>query len=335
MNGNSIASGQSTIRKRLRGFTLVELLVVIAIIGVLVALLLPAVQAAREAARRSQCTNNFHQVGVALHNYHASKNHFPPGQRSDIINSSHKPGWGALILPYMEQNTVAQLDRLDKPLVNPLWPGGGYEIPTYLCPSEGRDTTWVECCSGLQLGGAPAEDFRESNMAAVADSRSAFESHTWGRLDGNGIMINMHEYGAKEVTDGLSNTAIVGETTNGWGTAGEGGGAWIGQMWIAWNLQDMHQGINGPQSLPGGRDTTIDPFDGDGGNRHTEYFLEAGFSSYHVGGANFLSADGSVRFLQQDSDQCLAESLATRAGDEIISGETASGCAPPDVPPRR
>jgi len=327
------------VRRRARkhrtfGFTLVELLVVIAIIGVLVALLLPAVQAAREAARRSQCQNNFHQVGVALHNYHAAMNKFPPGDRADMAKSSHTPGWGAIILPYMEQNAIAQLG-VSKALTSNMWAAGAFEIPAYLCPSEPRETTWVECCSQMQLGATNAEDFRQSNMAAVSDSRSAFETHTWGRLDGNGVMVNMQEYGAKEVTDGLSNTMVVGETTNGMGTAGEGGGAWIGQMWIAWNLQDLHQGVNGPLSLPGGRDTTIDPFDGDGGNRHTEYFLEAGFSSFHIGGAHFLMADGSTRFVHQDSDQCLVESLATRAGDEIINGDTASGCPPPTVPPRR
>ena len=101
---------------RHKGFTLIELLVVIAIIGVLIALLLPAVQAAREAARRSQCTNNLKQIGLGLHNYHGALNCFPPGYLSTPfpsganVGDNSGPGWGwlAMALPYMEQRDAVR-----------------------------------------------------------------------------------------------------------------------------------------------------------------------------------------------------------------------------------
>src|SRR5262245_519160 len=103
-----------------RGFTLVELLVVIAIIGVLVALLLPAVQAAREAARRTDCSNNLKQIGLALQNYHGAKGCFPSGYTSavDPAGNDTGPGWGwaAAILPYTEEKVLHQLIQLDQPI---------------------------------------------------------------------------------------------------------------------------------------------------------------------------------------------------------------------------
>src|SRR4051812_28529516 len=121
-----------------RGFTLVELLVVIAIIGVLVALLLPAVQAAREAARRMQCQNNLKQMGLGLHSFHDSYNRFPPcGER----NTTNRWGWQVAILPYIEQNNLYQ--QLGSPDINttasmpfPATTILQSKINTYRCPSD-------------------------------------------------------------------------------------------------------------------------------------------------------------------------------------------------------
>lgn len=137
-----------------RGFTLVELLVVIAIIGILVALLLPAIQAAREAARRSKCLNNLKQLGVAMHNYHDTHQVFPPGGFGSTIwsqpaNSGNadtgvsiaRAGWMQVILPYIEQGALhAQfIPYMDGSAgyLSPLnWPGAGELIPTLICPSD-------------------------------------------------------------------------------------------------------------------------------------------------------------------------------------------------------
>jgi len=133
-------------RKSPHGFTLVELLVVIAIIGILIALLLPAVQAAREAARRMQCSNNFKQAGLALHNYHSSVTSFPPGCLYTIsaYPVSYEWSWGAYILPYLEQQALYDIFDFETPN------GGGalhYALPwntpvgttmvsAFLCPSD-------------------------------------------------------------------------------------------------------------------------------------------------------------------------------------------------------
>ena len=120
-----------------RGFTLVELLVVIAIIGVLVALLLPAVQFAREAARRTQCSNNLRQIGIATHTFHDTRRFLPPafiGDNSDTPNGWAT--WGALILPYLENSN--QYAKWDVTRRASLQPAEAYQptIKTYLCPSR-------------------------------------------------------------------------------------------------------------------------------------------------------------------------------------------------------
>ncbi len=322
-----------------RGFTLVELLVVIAIIGILVALLLPAVQAAREAARRSSCENNLKQIGLALQNYAASVGTFPPGT---IMNPHGDPalpsystgwGWGTFILPYLEES--AAYDQMDfrssvgDPNANR---GGAVLIQPYICPAAPNDSDqWVECCSGFNHGASPVEDFRATNYAGVADWFNGFFRSSQPVSDGNGILFNFNSVGPSNITDGTSNTLIVGEVTGGWGAHPSQGQAWISHMWISWNTQDTFDGINGAGTIPGGRDDKLDPFDGDGGNRHNEYFDESGFSSFHTGGAHFAKADGSAHFLQENIDQVVLSAITTRAGGEVVSGlEFASPPPPPN-----
>lgn len=97
----------------------------------------------------------------------------------------------------------------------------------------------------------------------------------------------------------------------------------------------MSEGINGPGSKPGGRDDSIDPIDGDGGNRHIEYFDETGFSSYHPGGAHFLRTDGSAAIVNEDVNQQVLEAMVTRKGGEVFGDGTVTGGNGPCVPPRR
>ena len=319
------------------GFTLVELLVVIAIIGILVALLLPAVQQAREAARRTQCLNNFRQVGLALHNHHSAQRRFPAGQ--DQPNQGPwGMGWGGQLLPYMEEtNVYNQYDPDFDFLSARNRQVGGTDIPMFLCPSaQGRNAGgWIECCSGFNLGPNATDDFRETNMAGLCDSCECFQNHTIARVDANGMLVNVKGKRIKDCTDGTSNTIIVGEVTGAWGDHPNQGRAFIGHAWIGWNVDDVSEGINGPGSVPGGRDDNIDPIDGDGGNRHIEYYDEVGFSSFHPGNAHFLRTDGSAAPLSEDISQRLLEALVTRRGGETVSEDAAFGGSGPCVPPVR
>ena len=183
-------------------FTLVELLVVITIIGILIALLLPAVQAAREAARRMQCANNFKQAGLALHNYHNLLESFPPGSLTWYVSYScphpngAQPaercmwnklspyyqagwGWGAMILPYIEQANACDMIDFSVHYGPTFFPGdtdppankfsSAQKIAIYLCPSDPQGDELVSCCSG-QVAALPQEDVARTNMAGVADA---------------------------------------------------------------------------------------------------------------------------------------------------------------------
>lgn len=356
---NSPQVGRSQSPRTTTGFTLVELLVVIAIIGVLVALLLPAVQAAREAARRSTCQSNFKQVGLALQNYHSVFGAFPDGTRYTTAdtasaygytptknipaganaNSYPGMGWGAFILPYMEQQQIYSMIDFKHAQGNfapRSWEAAGMLVSSFICPSERNQEAWIDCCTDKDHFGVPAWDWRMTNMAGVADSRKAYSRMPAGRDNGaghpfvatpygKGILFNFSEIEARNVTDGLSNTFIIGEMVSAGGIDAAGQKVWVAHGWITRNVADLGQGINGPQSLPGGRDDTVDPFDGDGGNRHDEFHREHGFASWHPGGAHMGFADGSVQFFGEDADALVLWAHATRADDDIVSGGSASG----------
>src|SRR5450432_3612995 len=206
--------GAHSQRKRSHGFTLVELLVVIAIIGILVALLLPAIQAAREAARRSQCSNNLKQMGLALLNYHDSKRHFPEGFSASAPfvdeDTATTPGWcwAAEILPYCEEQALYASIRLDLPIEDPKNMAAIVNvIGPYLCPSDtghGGDRTHITISDGF---GTKLIDAAPSSYTAICGGdESAPSAET-----GEGIFFRNSHVRLADVTDGSSKTIMVAE----------------------------------------------------------------------------------------------------------------------------
>lgn len=312
-------------------FTLVELLVVMAIIGMLIALLLPALGAVRESARKTACKNHFHQVGIAMHGFHEANGKFPPGVQEHYASwpCDGQPsgtffgwGWAAFILPYLEEQNLGDLIGLKDDQYTALdqQSHAGQIISVYSCPSDDRRNAWAECCSGWNTGPRPTDDVMAINMAGVADSSDMYcNSYRAIRRDGNGMFFNGNQTSFSHVHDGTSHTLLIGEVTGASGSHPSQGPAYFGYYWASWSVQDVAQGINGPGTVPGGRNESVDPIDGDGGNRHDEFYDEVGFSSYHSGGAIFLFVDGSVRAVGENVDQSLLEALATRAGGESVS----------------
>ncbi|MCR9118186.1 MAG: DUF1559 domain-containing protein [bacterium] len=184
-------------RKR-RGFTLVELLVVIAIIGVLIALLLPAVQAAREAARRSSCTNNLKQWALAIHNYHDTRRSFPVG-----LHDTHGRGnWWIHSLPYAEQNNL-----YDQANLSP-----GNRCCSSLGPNGAANTVVdsATCPSDPNAGAVVNQGFQGNYVACFGDTDFQATGYNVG-TNGNGIFFNRSKTGFQDITDGSSNTAMIAE----------------------------------------------------------------------------------------------------------------------------
>jgi prepilin-type N-terminal cleavage/methylation domain-containing protein/prepilin-type processing-associated H-X9-DG protein len=304
-----------------RGFTLIELLVVIAIIAILIGLLLPAVQQAREAARRTKCKNNLHQIALALHNYHDVHNILPPALMSNPLSSTYDDdgfGWLVYLLPFVEQKNLydrinpqgapgvlgqaAVFDQYYAGLT--MVPGGDTIIPIYRCPSSALPdhvpATWQIPGSELVGGGAVPAQYPRSIGYATTDYKAAGGS-CYGDY---GVMHKQIEGGGhrfRDVTDGLSNTIFVGESSYVTSSTGAGNRAttpptsfrdwptWIGSFGDG---QDETVRINGRTGAP------INA----GVNFNRMYFAiddDCAFS-YHSGGAHFALGDGSVRFISEN-----------------------------------
>ena len=198
-------------RVRVHGFTLVELLVVIAIIGVLISLLMPALGSVREAARRTKCKNNLHQIGVGLQAYHESRESFPPGlvdRRPFGSTAERQLAWSVFLLPMLDSQNVFDAFDLDQPFdASDNHEAASTAIPTYLCPSTSTlrsDRTQHHTSDGL----------------GATDYGGNFGAQTVGPA-GNGVMIFDRGIRIAEIRDGLTHTIIVAEDT-GRGTSYDG-----------------------------------------------------------------------------------------------------------------
>jgi prepilin-type N-terminal cleavage/methylation domain-containing protein/prepilin-type processing-associated H-X9-DG protein len=264
------------------GFTLIELLVVIAIIAILIGLLVPAVQKVREAAARAQCQNNLKQIGLALHSYHDTNKKFPQGSFNAGGGSNAGWGWGAYILPQVEQDalykqlTVATSTLMAAYTANPT----GFttlvqtHLPVFRCPSDALERLLTE--RNFNATGFTPTPYRvaKANYLAVCGNGET------GRVNNNGILFLASVTGFSDIRDGTSNTFLVGERD----TRCESG-AWVG------NRNPSGLNPNGTGYTLGRTSVTLNnPNTGDGN-------CGEGFSSNHSGGANFLLGDGSVRFI--------------------------------------
>jgi len=291
-----------------RGFTLIELLVVIAIIAILIGLLLPAVQKVREAAARMKCQNNLKQIGVALHAYHDVRNSLPPAVRAVSAGGNMGPstapnggwGWGTFILPYVEQGPLFTVINPDATTIPATQPASGSVpvqtvLPVFLCPSNAASKTNPNRGNHATsnyvavLGPSPGVSGTSFNFAQFTQAT--------GCMYGNSAVRFL------DITDGTSNTVVVGERVLGTvGTQAYNGGIWSGlyeaervaanMWWMSGTTAAAHtshriQGQSGANSV-----WTM--------------------SSRHTGGVSFVFGDGSVRSISEQVTQQVQTCLASR-----------------------
>lgn len=284
--------------RRQRGFTLIELLVVIAIIGVLVALLLPAVQQAREAARNSQCKNNLHEIGVALHNYHELHLQFPPGyiDQDGIANNNSGPNWAwsAMLLPVLDENPKYEALKVgERTLVansDGTFPKGLEALQSRLsifrCPSDWGDV--LNPAGGRDISATNVE-IATSNYVGVNSSRNLRTREGLTGDSANGIFFWNSNVAFRDVLDGETSTFIVGERV--WEF---GGGQRCNAATIYNADRDNEMNNAGIADVLGCGRRVL--------NDNTSNQCRRTFSSMHPLGANFLMCDGSVQFINENID---------------------------------
>jgi prepilin-type N-terminal cleavage/methylation domain-containing protein/prepilin-type processing-associated H-X9-DG protein len=295
-------------------FTLVELLVVISIVGALVGLLLPAIQRVRDAAARSRCSNNLRQIGIAAHQYHDTNRTLPSGVRyQDGRDPFRFSSWLAHLLPYVEQEplwTVTQnaYHQNPSPFSNPPHVGLTTVVATYTCPADPRSAT-------VQLA-------NHSRFEVAFTSYLGVEGKNLKSVDG--VLFHDSKISIADITDGTSQTLLAGERPPsadfqfGWWYAGAGQVYIDGDKIVVTGSADMVLGVR-ELNLQVGLNGFCPP---------GEYHFAPGriddqcamfhFWSPHIGGGNFLFADGSTRFMTYAADSILP-ALASRDGGEVVA----------------
>lgn len=279
-----------------RGFTAIELMVVVAIIAILISLLLPAIQQARESARRTQCQNNLLQIGLALHSYHHTHYTFPPGcvdARGPVRDDGqgYKLSWIVQLLPYLDEGNAYQridfnrgaFDQPDEELAT-------YRLALFNCPSSGGTSSYAGC---------------HHDVAAPLD------------VDNNGMLFLNSRVRFRDVTDGLRHTIILGEagSSSGWlaGTAAtlRNMGGFTDPAGTNYDVAPTRNYYQAPPARP-----EVSP--AEDAATDEEQLRLPGFESAHNAGANFCFVDGSVRFISAFVDEQILLRLAQRADGQLI-----------------
>jgi prepilin-type N-terminal cleavage/methylation domain-containing protein/prepilin-type processing-associated H-X9-DG protein len=305
-------------------FTLIELLVVIAIIAILIALLVPAVQKVREAAARTQCSNNLKQIGVGLHNYHGVYHRFPPGSITEggCCSTLSKTNWAIEILPFIEQESLyRQYDPTqfnEAPVPSPNAVVRTQRIEAYVCPA---DNTGLFIPSNPESGPGSTELYMPGSYKAMSgksdgndwfdDSSCALPKHWRGALHSTWSTGGQKLAPEKiaNITDGTSNTLMVGEYAS--RSHPNRRTFWA----YAYTAYAQSSAVPESRTLLNDYDLCVS-IGGAGGSNP----CKRGWGSFHSGNViNFLRCDGSVRSLTPAIDLTVFTNLATINGDEVVA----------------
>ncbi|MFN6111346.1 MAG: DUF1559 domain-containing protein [Planctomycetota bacterium] len=290
------------------GFTLVELLVVIAIIGILVGLLLPAVQSVREAARRTQCSNNIRQIALAMHNHESAFKRYPPGWTAMTAGTAPATpgwGWGYHVLSHVEANNIYDQINPNLPIDHDYHTANTFFrtlIPVFQCASDPAPDL-VNLYDHIEHGDGGdhliAHDGGHDHDEELLAGRSNY-SGVFGSLEieaapfgGNGMFFGNSLIRQRDVIDGSSNTLMIGERRNDFGSL-----SWMGALEEA--DEPFARVVGSADHTPNSREGHFEDF-----------------RSYHPQGANFAFADGSTTLLNDTIDLEVYRALSTRAGSEV------------------